>query len=702
MKAIHMSKNILRTFLVAIPAVAFAPFLASSRQSNQQPAQQSQAPIAQFGLRQRMLNPVPIPPDARPPDRLLQGATVSGTITALAFSPDSKWLAWSGYDDTIVIWNSATGAEERKLTWPRPANTPFTELTFNPDGTHLTAIAEGKVKIWDLRTGKTSSIDLHARILSITYSPDGKAWAAITFDPHEDSLATIEIRDAGTGKILRTIPTKWWGVTGVSITHDGQLVAAGTVNQDEYDPKGNVQVWDLASGNLVKTSSEFGVVGQLSPDGRFMAAEASNAEGSAANQNPGIVVTDLSTGQVKWTFRQSGPAGLFFSPDSTELAVTNSADQGLTVYSLVTGAAITSVAGERDPNEPGGLTTVAFSPDGKRLAAAPYPTFSAKIWDVASGHELCEFAGQFAVQALAMSPDGKWLVSAAPGVTVEDSATGKVIRTLTLEDADMLLFSPDGHWLAANPGVFPGGAGRSLEVWDTKTWTLVANVTPPRDPRRNAPVTWFAFGNAAPQSKLGYAESQQFTADGRTQTVWFSDSPLTVSPDGKLLAETGHPTTNFVDIWDTSSGQEVKTFSAHDASTNYLAFSTDGRCLLTLGQDYRYPLEYRVYPRTNLYKAKVWDVATWKETTSLSFPAIRPFSALLSPDGHRLAVERSRQRVDLFDADNGNSLGAFAIAIPVTEGGWSMGKPNLAFSPDGALLFQGAKGRIRVWSLPRP
>lgn len=85
-----------------------------------------------------------------------------------------------------------------------------------------------------------------------------------------------------------------------------------------------------------------------------MVAEAPGADGSAANQNLAIVVTDVSTGQVKWTFRQSSPARLVFSQDSQELAVTNGADQGFTVYSLVTGAAITSVLTERDPNERAG------------------------------------------------------------------------------------------------------------------------------------------------------------------------------------------------------------------------------------------------------------------------------------------------------------------------------------------------------------
>lgn len=687
----HIRKS---RFAIAVLFV-FCPCVALAQTASSQPTQT----ITQIGVRQRMMNPVPIPPDARPPDRVLPGASAS--IAALAFSPDGKWLAWAGYGETITIWNATTGAEERTLTWPRPRLTAFSTLTFNPDATRLSAIADGKLRTWDLQSGKASSVDFRARVspfvYSVVYSPDGKFWAVMTFDPHEDSLGTIQIGDATTGKILRSIPTKWWRLTGMTITQDGFLVASGATHQDDgeqEEPQGTIQTWDLASGNLVKTSPEFPIIGNVSPDGRFMAAGASTEPGKAAT-----VITDLSTGQTKWTFPQVG--SLFFSPDSQELAIANDSDQGFTVWSVVTGTAIFSYSKERTPSQPGGPTIIAFNSDGKRVAATSSPVNAVKLWDVPTHRELLEFAGQYSFQALAISPDGKWLASASPGVTVQDPKTGKVMRTLSLDYADMLAFSPDGRWLAANPGAF-GGSGRSLEVWDTKTWNLVANVTPPRDPRHNAPATWFAFGNPSPQSTLGNAQSVQFTADGQAHTIWFSDYPMAASPDGKLLAETGQPTMNFVGIWDTSSGQEVKTFSAHDAVTIYLTFSTDGRCLLTLGQDYRYPGEYRVYPRTNLYKAKIWDVAAWKEITSLSFPVIQPFSALLSPDGHKLAVERSRQLVDVFDADNGNPLGSFAAPPAENDGGWTRGKPNLAFNLDGTLLLQGAKGGIRVWKLPPP
>jgi len=658
-----------------------------------QSAQQAPPRVAQFGMGQRRAITVPIPPGARSTDKVLRGAPVSsGIITASAFSTDGKWLAWSGYDNTVTLWNVATGAEERRLTWPRPVSTPATKLAFSPDGKHLAIIAGNEVNVWDLQSSRTVySLKVGAAEF-FTYSPDGKVWAASVAGAQDNLTSRIEIRDAATGNILRTVSTNWYGISGMTVTVDGLLIASGTTH-DEEDPRGTVQVWQAASGKLIKSSPEFPIVGPVSPDGRFMASIDSSQE------KAGIIVTDLSNGQVKWTLKEQQGALLFsFSRDSQELASTsdNASERGLTVWSLVTGAKISYTHDVPNENDPSGLTTVAFSPDSKSIAAAPYPDYSAKIWDVATGQELQKFAGQFSVQALAMSPDGKTLASSSPAVIVEDPATGRTIKTLTIDAADMVAFSPDGRCLAANPGI-----GRSLEVWDTRTWTPMLSITPPRDWRQNAPASWFAFGNSSPQSQLGTAQSTQFTIDGQSHTIWLSNSPMAVSLDGRLLVQLGNPT-NQLEIWDTASGRKIQSFEGHKVGVLYLAFSKDGRSLVTIGQDSMRTFVNGAFQGNIEYGVKVWDVATWKERLWISYPLPWPLSALLSPDGHRLAVERSRQLVEIVDANNGLPLGAFTAPAPATDAGWNKGKPNLAFSPDGTLLLQGSKGGIRVWKLAHP
>ena len=221
---------------------------------------------------------------------------------------------------------------------------------------------------------------------------------------------------------------------------------------------------------------------------------------------------------------------------------------------------------------------------------------------------------------------------------------------------------------------------------------------------------WIAFGGApTAQNKLGYAQSLQFAAEGKKQTVWYGYGPVAASPDGKLLAELGQPF-SYVEIWDTNSGQKLQTFLAHKLNTFTLAFSRDGRWLLTLGQELQRgsPVErFGPVSSTTEYRVKVWDAATWKERASFSYPqvsarsAVLEDSAVLSPDGKRVAVERFYGIIDLLDVDSGTTASTLATVIAPSNWGPISGKGNLAFSSDGSLLFEGAfKSGIYVWKLP--
>ena len=666
----------------------------------QQAVQQAPPRVAQFGVPAEKVEPPQVPPGSRPPDRVFP-AINSWILSTLAFSPDGEWLASGGYGDTVMVWNAATGAEQSRLSRPQPPNNAVVKLAFSPDGTHLAELRyNGRVTIWDFQKATiVSSTKLHSGAgMPFVYSPGGKTWATSGTAP-EGSMVPIEIHDAGSGKILRTIPTKWYGIVGLVITKDGMLAASGlTVAgiEDEQNLRGTVEEWELDSGKLVKSSPVFGVVGPVSPDGQWM----TSIDPVSPTRN--VLVTDVSSAQVKWTFQQQDAEFVFFGPDSREIAVTShGSTRGLSLWSIATGAVISSAQGEQDLVNSSGLTAVAFSPDGKQVAAAEYPVNSVKIWEVATGRAVHEFAGQPWPQTVAMSPDGRWLVSAAPGVTVRNPANGKIVTTLTSGDADTLVFSPDGRWLAANPGVFPS-PGSSLVVWDTRTWTVAASITPQRDPHLGAPVQWIAFGGAQTgQNKLSYAQAFQFAANGKTQTVWYSVVPLAVSPDGKLLAELGQQSFSNVELWDTGTGQKLQTFAAYKMATGSLAFSRDGRWLLTTGQEsLRTPVDLHTFSGTTEYRVKVWDVATWKERASTSYPQVLTLSAVLSPDGKRVAVERSWGIIDLLDVESGTSLGPLATVIAPSNYGPMFGKGNLTFSADGSLLFEGAfKNGIYVWKL---
>jgi len=507
-------------------------------------------------------------------------------------------------------------------------------------------------------------------------------WAASVRAAKGDSTERIEIHDAATGKIVRSIPTKWNVATAMTITSGGLLIASGTVGEEA---EGSVQIWNLGSGALVKSYPVSAVA--FSADGLSMA----RVEISPQLR---VVIADLSSGQPKQTIRPRNPGAVSFSPDGKAIAIIDTSNSDLKLWSVATGSEIKTIPGDKAIGSTA-LIAAAFSPDGKAIAAAPYSGYSIKSWDVTAARELHTFYGQGLVQGIAFSPDGSRLAAGSQqGLSLWDVAAGKRIATLSPGPVSYEVFSRDGRWLAANAGVqFPG---ETLKVWDTKSRTLAADFN---FGTGGSPVAWVAFaGNGWPLTRIGpFTRSWEFTGDGETHTVWSGSYPLAISPDGKLLVAQFF-IGGTIDIWDTASGKKITTLSAHTVSVSALAFSGDGRWLLTAGAETSAVAKDQAGSFIAGWGVKVWDVATWTERWHLSFSGTSAPCATFSPDSHQLAVQRSWELIELLDVDRGASLGTFTAKDPQPQ--YHQFSPgNLAFSPDGTLLLQGAQNGIRVWKL---
>jgi WD40 repeat protein len=78
-----------------------------------------------------------------------------------------------------------------------------------------------------------------------------------------------------------------------------------------------------------------------------------------------------------------------------------------------------------------GLSTVAFSPNGKYVVSGSYDK-TVRVWDVATGNEVTRMTHDGPVGSAAFSPDGKYVVSSSRDkiIRVWDIATGAWLRTM--------------------------------------------------------------------------------------------------------------------------------------------------------------------------------------------------------------------------------------------------------------------------------
>src|SRR5262249_42897722 len=130
--------------------------------------------------------------------RLRHGYTVAG----VAFSPDRKTLASAGQDNTIRLWDLATGKQVRRLvaiTGLGAQHAWVTSLAFSPDGKRIlggTSNGSTHLILWETATGKELwRIEEKQRgIGSVAFAPDGKAVAS------SDVSGEIVLWDAETGQ----------------------------------------------------------------------------------------------------------------------------------------------------------------------------------------------------------------------------------------------------------------------------------------------------------------------------------------------------------------------------------------------------------------------------------------------------------------------------------------------------------------------
>ncbi|HXM42688.1 MAG TPA: c-type cytochrome domain-containing protein [Bryobacteraceae bacterium] len=238
------------------------------------------------------------------------------------------------------------------------------------------------------------------------------------------------------------------------------------------------------------------------------------------------------------------------------------------------------------PGEAEDVRAVAFSPDGKLLAAAgglPARAGEVKIWDVEKRAVLRTIAGHTdCIYAVAFAPDGKSVATAGYDKLIKlwDVDRGKEIRTLKdhIDAVYALAFTPDGKRLVS------ASADRGVKVWDVASGERIYTLTE--------------------------------ATDGL--------NTLAIDPAGKRVAAAGIDRT--IRVWSLGekSGTLLNSLIAHEDAILQLAWSPDGNYLISSSAD----KEVKVFKADDLSVVKTWRQPDW--ALSLAF----------APDGKSFAVGR--------------------------------------------------------------
>ena len=229
-----------------------------------------------------------------------------------------------------------------------------------------------------------------------------------------------------------------------------------------------------------------------------------------------------------------GVVSLAFSPDGKRLA-TGSEDARITLLDPVSGKTIRSSIGHAST-----VLALAFSPDGKRLASASHDR-TVKIWDTASGKELLTLTGHAGpVYAVVFSPDGKSVATAIDDshIRLWDATTGAALRTLDSQQGEVLsrAFSPDGKRLAA------ASSEGFVNQWDLAAGKKLTMVHDRKDEwyaSRAAMVTKVLYSPDGKQLfSLGIGVGRQWDSETGAEADEFADFGIYATPKQVTLRRT--------------------------------------------------------------------------------------------------------------------------------------------------------------------
>jgi WD40 repeat protein len=317
----------------------------------------------------------------------------------LAFSSDGGLLALGSSQHELEVWSTDTW----QRVWAASHDDGIRRIAFSPDDRYLASASfDHTARLWDaVAGGEISRLEFGYWVYGLDFSSDGQLWAAGSFD------GKAVIAHTSSGRIMGEFDHEL-KITSLALSPDGPWMAVMTTGS--WGP-GKVLVWDIHTHES-RLLAEFrgpaysNVV--FSPDTSLLAA------GLGAGGPVALWHTRIWTEAAQLMAPQGTVNRLAFSPDGRHLAaaVSTPGETGLVVvWDLETARRIAEM------EQPDVLWDMVFSPDGRFVVTGlgqgieHPPAYEALLWEVASGTVVARMPHQRQVLAVAFSQDGNRIAS---------------------------------------------------------------------------------------------------------------------------------------------------------------------------------------------------------------------------------------------------------------------------------------------------
>ena len=593
----------------------------------------------------------------------------TGTVRCIAYSPDSKLLATGGDDQTVVIWDVATGKQMAVLEAHADAVNGVV-FAAQPDGSShrlATASNDGTVKMWEVSTGRLiAELKGHeGAVRSVDVSHDGRVLATAGDDQ------TVRLWDARRGQSLAVLNGHTGAIDVARFSPDGTKLA--TASEDH-----TVRMWDVSARELLFAID--------APSAQPIDTVAFTPDGQSIGFPRPVF------GRVSWwdveTKQRSRRASPQYRYDSRltlisfgrqgDVCLTGGVNCELVLHNAVDLEPLARF-GNRRP------TSGVMSPDGRTFAVGDADG-TVEIWRTGPTIQQRPFGPPNAlIESLALLPGdcaAMWsrarkavwlwneqkksqeqLQKSRSDTSVAVSSDGRTLAVANIQDTQINLYRlPSGKKLMT---LADEQTGSSFDAFDF-------------DPRG----AFLATGRGIGLITIWDLDAEQIAIafTGHQAQI----RAVSYSPDGSLLATAGMD--RAIRIWDTSTWRLATTFEGHTDTIRCLRFSPSGDVLVSGGND---------------RSMRLWSLSQRKQQASITGFSQAVTDVEFTPDGATLAAvsgeSTSSSRLDvgelkLVDPHSGQVRSSF---------------PNfmapLAFLSHGESLIVGtADGLVNIWSSDIP